>query len=472
MQSVFVEASRRTDSTDYGDIGTPFHQRVSPEATYSPPADKADRLPTGKPRAGRDVFTPEQPTCLAETGLTESELEALILKLVLLRGSLSGRNISDRIKLPFLLVEQILWQMTKDRLLGYVESAPLNDYIYQLTDGGREKARRLVEHCAYFGAAPVPLDVYVRSVKAQTIAEQHPTLADLNRAFADLLVPPEILSKLGPAINSARGFLLYGAAGNGKTSIAERVTHAFGDHIWIPRVLSIDGQIIHLFDPQNHEEVPLDETAHSSGSARIDQRWVRIRRPTIIVGGELTMDNLEITFNPSTGVGEAPLQMKSNCGTLVIDDFGRQRMSVEQLLNRWIVPLEKRYDFQSLASGKKIQVPFDQLIIFSTNLPSHDLLHESFLRRIPYKIGVDDPSEEEFRVLLRRMCESLGIPYDAQRIDYLIDTHYKAKDRPFRYCQPRDLLQQIRSYCLFHGVPMELTEENIDFAISSYFNGF
>ena len=472
MQSVFVEATRRTESTNDEVPGFALHPWGSSEALDNLPADKADRLPTSQTRAGRDAFIPKQPTCIAETGLTESEVEALILKLVLSRGNLSGRNISEWIKLPFLLVEQILWQLTKDRLLGYVESAPLNDYIYQLSDVGREKARRMVEHCAYFGAAPVPLDVYVHSVKAQSITEQHPTLADLNRAFADLLLPPEMLAKLGPAINSGRGFLLYGAAGNGKTSIAERVTHAFGDCIWIPRVLSIDGQIIRLFDPQNHEEVPLDETARDGGFARIDQRWVRIRRPTIIVGGELTMDNLEITFNTSTGVGEAPLQMKSNCGTLVIDDFGRQRMSVEQLLNRWIVPLEKRYDFLSLASGKKIQVPFDPLIIFSTNLPSHDLIHESFLRRIPSKRGVNDPNEEGFRTLLWRMCESLGIPYEAQRIDYLIDQHYKAKNRPYRYCQPRDLLQQIRSYCLFHGVPMELTEENIDFAISSYFNGF
>jgi predicted ATPase with chaperone activity len=344
---------------------------------------QAPAVPDGSNLAERDHFVPEQPASIAESGLTESEIETLLLKLMLLRGNLSGRTISELVKLPFVLIEQVLWRMTTDKMVGYRESAPLNDYIYQLTDGGREKARRMADQCAYFGAAPVSLQAYVQSVAAQSIADQHPTLADLQRAFADLLLPPQMLARLGPAINSGRGFLLYGPPGNGKTSIAERVTHAFGDHIWIPRVLGIDGHIIRLFDPLTHQEAALEDSKYWSDSTRVDHRWVRIRRPTIIVGGELTMDNLEITFNTVTGIGEAPLQLKSNCGTLVIDDFGRQRISVEQLLNRWIVPLEKRYDFLSLASGKKIQVPFDQLIIFSTNLAARELINEGFLRRIP-----------------------------------------------------------------------------------------
>ncbi len=470
MQSAIADATRPTDTTRLEDLVYSLHQWGRSELEEAWRTDNANGRPTSATGGGRGSFFPEQPTCITETGLTESELEALILKLLFLRGNLSGHNISERIKLPFILVEPILWQLTKDRLLAYSESAPLNDHVYQLSEVGREQARRMVEHCGYFGAAPVPLDIYLDSVQEQSIAEQHPTVADLHRAFADLLLPPQMLARLGPAINSGRGFLLYGAPGNGKTSIAERVTHAFGDCIWIPRVLAIDGQIIRLFDRLNHEEVPLDETSPSRGWARNDQRWVRIRRPTIIAGGELTMENLEITFTTSTGVGEAPLQLKSNCGTLVIDDFGRQRISIEQLLNRWIVPLEKRYDFLSLANGQKIQVAFDQLIIFSTNLPSRELIHESFLRRIPYKIEVSDPSEEVFRTLLYRMCESLEIPCESWSINYLIDQHYKAKGRPYRYCQPRDLLLQIRSYCLFHDVPMELTEENIDLAVSNYFS--
>jgi len=225
-----------------------------------------------------------------------------------------------------------------------------------------------------------------------------------------------------------------------------------------------------LFDPMNHEQVPVDESEGWYDPTRIDQRWVRIRRPTIIAGGELTMDNLEVSLNTSTGISEAPLQLKSNCGTLVIDDFGRQRMTVEELLNRWIVPLEKRYDFLNLANGKKIQVPFDQLIIFSTNLEPRDLVGEAFLRRIPYKIEVTDPSEEDFRLLLEVMCHVLQIPYDQGPVDYLIEHHYRAKNRPFRRCQPRDLLMQIRNHCLFHGVPVELTDHYMDYAVANYFS--
>ena len=208
-------------------------------------------------------------------------------------------------------------------------------------------------------------------------------MTDLQRAFSDLLVNQKMLRRLGPAVNSGRGLFLFGAPGNGKTSIAERITKAFGDTVWIPRAVGIDGEIMRVFDPALHEAVPLEEADGPLLTHAIDKRWVRIRRPTIVVGGELTMDALEVM--PSTGknVSEAPLQLKSNCGTLVIDDFGRQRMTTDELLNRWIVPLEKRYDFLRLVNGKKIQVPFDQLIIFSTNLEPRDLVDDAFLRRIP-----------------------------------------------------------------------------------------
>ena len=204
-------------------------------------------------------------------------------------------------------------------------------------------------------------------------------------------------TRLGPAVGSGRGLFLYGVPGNGKSSIAERVTRVFGEHFWIPRALGVDGEIIRLFDPMNHEELPLPPRQSLLDEQKYDRRWVRIRRPTIMAGGELTMDNLEVSVNTTTRIGEAPLQLKSNCGTLVIDDLGRQRVNVNTLLNRLIVPLEKRFDYLALANGKKIQVPFDQLVIFSTNLEPKDLVDEAFLRRIPYKIEVTDPSEEEFR---------------------------------------------------------------------------
>jgi predicted ATPase with chaperone activity len=278
-----------------------------------------------------------------------------------------------------------------------------------------------------------------------------------------------MLDRLGPAINSGRGLFLYGAPGNGKTSIAERVTRAFGQHIWIPRAIGVDGEIIRLFDPANHEEMPLEANSGLIDQRKIDKRWVRVRRPTIITGGELTMSALEVTINTSTGVSEAPLQLKSNCGTLVIDDFGRQRMSIDELLNRWILPLEKRFDFLNLPNGKKIQVPFDQLIVFSTNLEPRDLVDEAFLRRIPYKIEVVDPSEEDFRALFRMMAPKLGFEYDEQVIDELIEKHYRQTGRPMRCCHPRDLLLQVRSFCAYKGSPTALTSEYLEMAVENYF---
>ncbi len=278
-----------------------------------------------------------------------------------------------------------------------------------------------------------------------------------------------MLDRLGPAINSGRGLFLFGAPGNGKTSIAERVTSAFGEHIWVPRAIGVDGEIMRLFDPMNHEAAPLKEHTGLLDSTKVDKRWIRIKRPTIVVGGELTMNNLEVNKNDATGISESPMQLKSNCGTLVIDDFGRQRMSTDELLNRWIVPLEKRYDFLNMGNGKKIQVPFDQLIVFSTNLEPKDLVDEAFLRRIPYKIEVIDPSENEFRKLFEIFCPKLGFEYNQEAIDYLIEKHYRAVNRPFRNCQPRDLLQQVLNHCYYQGCEAELTPEAFDFAVENYF---
>ncbi len=392
-----------------------------------------------------------------------------MLKCLFARGEGSGRGIADQLKLPFGLLEEMLRQMKLDQWLVHRGAAAMNDYVYQLTDKGRERARRHTEHCTYFGSAPVALEDYLASVAAQSLTNQHPTIADLQRAFSDLLINPRMLTRLGPAINSGRGLFLYGAAGNGKTSIAERITRAFGRHIWIPRAIGVDGEIIRLYDPSNHEAVHLESTGGLLDNRKIDKRWIRIVRPTIIVGGELTMDNLEVTRNTSTNISEAPMQLKSNCGTLVIDDFGRQRMSTDELLNRWIVPLEKRFDYLNLPNGKKIQVPFDQLIIFSTNLQPKDLVDEAFLRRIPYKIDVVDPSETEFRLLFKIMSSKVGFEYRDEPINYLIEKHYRQAKRPFRNCHPRDLLLQIRNHCLYQGRPLELSPEYFDLAVENYF---
>ncbi|MBN1590817.1 MAG: AAA family ATPase [Pirellulales bacterium] len=412
---------------------------------------------------------PVEPDSLEAADLRESEVEALILKYLLARGNAIGRDVAAQIKLPFVLVEKSLWRMKNDQLVVHRGSAPMNDYDYQLTEMGQERARRYAVHSSYFGSAPVTLTEYVTSVHAQSLNRQHPTVDDLHRAFTDLVLNKQMLDRLGPAINSSRGLFLFGPPGNGKSSIAERVTAAFGKYVWIPRAITVDGEIIRLYDPVNHDEVPLPSSDGVFNHQKIDQRWVRIRRPTIVAGGELTMASLEVTVNQSTGISEAPLQMKSNCGVLVIDDFGRQRMSIDELLNRWIVPLEKRYDFLALKNGKKISVPFDQLIIFSTNLEPRDLVDEAFLRRIPYKIEIIDPTEDEFRRLFEVLAPKMGFEYQPKTINYLIESHYKRTGRPFRFCQPRDLLLQIRSLCIYYKRPLEITDEHIDSAVENYF---
>jgi predicted ATPase with chaperone activity len=328
-----------------------------------------------------DVFRPAEPHSIEETGLTASLIETLMLKYVALIGSASGRQIADNICLPLPLLEPIYQSLRQRQLFVHTGSAQLGDYIYTLTDQGRQRAKAAMEQCSYIGAAPVPLDEYIVSVDAQSVRAEAPRRAQLQKAFADISVEPTFLDTLGPAINSGAGLFLYGAPGNGKTTLAKRMTMCFGQSIWIPRTITDDGQYIKLFDAAYHE--PME--AASSGilkSAEHDRRWVKVRRPTVIAGGELTMDSLEIRHDAASNVGESPLQLKSNCGCLLIDDFGRQRMSPQELLNRWIVPLENRCDYLTLATGKKIQVPFDQLIIFSTNLEPNSLADEAFLRRI------------------------------------------------------------------------------------------
>lgn len=432
------------------------------------PSDGEPDTPSS-PEVVDSAFMPIEPADFAEASLNSTQVEALILKYLLARGTALGRDIAEQVKLPYRPVTDLLKDLKSEHLVTFKSAATMNDFEYVLTDMGCERARRYAAHCTYFGAAPVSLEDYCRSVAAQSLNHLRPTAADLKRAFSDLLLNKNILARLGPAINSGRGLFLFGAPGNGKTSIAERITQAFGEHIWIPRALGIDGELIRMYDPGSHIEAPLTDSGSLIKDQKIDHRWIRIVRPTIVVGGELTMDALEVTYNSATGISEASLQLKSNCGTLVIDDFGRQSMRTDELLNRWIVPLEKRIDFLNMPNGKKVQVPFDQLIIFSTNLEPRDLVDDAFLRRIPYKINVCDPSEEEYRELFRRMAIELDMPFKQDVLDYVIKVHYEKAGRPFRCCQPRDLLFQIRNRCRYEKITVEMTNEHIDFAVENYF---
>ena len=456
-------------ASDADAVLTAALDRIKRMTTPAGTAGTPPAAPSDEDAPADEGFVPVEPASFHAAGLADSEVEALILKFLMARGDAAGRDIAEQARLPFALVDELLRKLKYDQFVAHRGSAPMNDFRYQLSDPGRERARRLAQHCTYFGSAPVSLKDYITSVRAQSLTNQHPTPEDLHRAFDGLLINRRIVDRLGPAVNSGRGLFLFGPPGNGKSSIADRITAAFGREIWIPRALGIDGEIIRLFDPVNHIEAPLAPGTGLLDPRRIDKRWVRIRRPTIVAGGELTMSQLEVCNNPVTNINEAPLQLKSNCGTLVIDDFGRQRMRIDELLNRWIVPLEKRYDFLGLANGKKIEVPFDQLVVFSTNLEPRELVDEAFLRRIPYKIEIIDPTEDEFRQLFEMIAPKLEVTWRPEAVEYLIATYYRKTDRPFRFCHPRDLLLQVRNYCQYHGRPAEMTNEYFDRAVENYF---
>jgi MoxR-like ATPase len=481
LESVLERIQRLTSgasSTQNSGTVQPAPVRPTPSASQPPAGDTPDAVPPPPPGTPHylkvtgkrdEPMIPIEPTSLQEAGVSDSMLEELAMRFLFSRGEATGRAIAEQVKLPFRLVEPMLHRLKAQQMIAYA-SASVSDYVHVMTDAGRDRAKRYLQKTTYFGSAPVRLHDYVNSVKLQSVEHQHPSREDLRKAFSDLLVSPQLLARLGPAINSGRGMFLYGYPGNGKTSIAERVTRSFGEYIWIPRAILVDTDIIRVFDPMMHEPVDPETSEGLLDSSHIDRRWIRIKRPTIVAGGELTMPMLEVAHNSESNTNDSPLQIKSNCGVLLIDDFGRQRMTVDELLNRWIVPLEKRYDYLSLFSGKKIQVPFDQLVIFSTNLEPKNLVDDAFLRRIPYKIEVQNPTEEAFRKLFEIMCRVIKIPYRADMVEYLIQKHYKPMGRPFRNCHPRDLLLQVRSLCYYNGVTMELKPEYLDFAVENYFS--
>lgn len=402
-------------------------------------------------------FWPTDPRSTHDLGLSEPFLESLVCKLLLSAGSLSGRSVASDLCIPFKIAETTLERIRTRRLVTHAGSSSFNDYVYCLSDEGRKRAQSFHDECSYAGPAPVPISDYIISVEAQAIGDEPIRRAELADAFHDISISGDLLNVLGPAVNSGSGMFLYGAPGNGKSTLAQRITSCFGQEIWLPHAI-IDGrQIITLFDPAYHHAV--DQAA--AGTSH-DDRWIRIRRPTVVVGGELTLDNLEIRHDPVSNVSEAPLQLKSNCGCLLIDDFGRQRISPEELLNRWIVPLENKHDFLTLPTGKKLQVPFEQLIIFSTNLEPADLVDEAFLRRIPYRIELEDPNEQEFHCLFQIAAESAGCFFDPDAVEHLLDKYYRPTQRPLRRCHARDLLMQVKHFCTYNDLAFEMQAEYFD----------
>jgi predicted ATPase with chaperone activity len=429
----------------------------------------------GKPLAAEDAtkgspkdFCPLVPSSLRDLEVRSADIEAIILKFLLNSGSHVGFEIAKQIRLPLTLITDLLRRMKEEKVVFYKAGAVAGDFMYDLTEAGLERARRYWDHCTYFGSVPVSLKDYVASVHAQSVRKQNPKLRELRRALDGLFVTQDMVVRLAQAVNSGLGLFLYGAPGNGKTLIAGRLTSALGEAIWIPRALNVGGSIIRLFDPNNHEPLPLPpEKARRLGN--IDERWIRIRRPTLVVGGELTLDSFEVRHNTATGLGEAPIQMKSNCGTLLIDDFGRQQVSPAAILNRWIVPLAQRFDILNLRNGRKFEFPVDQLVVFSTNIEPKSLVDEAFLRRIPYKIDVENPTDDQFRKLLRQIASEWTVKYNDDAVEYLIQRYYKDCGREMRYCHPGDILHQVCTYCNVLELPFEITREAIDAAAKNYF---
>ena len=351
-------------------------------------------------------------------------------------------------------------------------SAGIGDYEYELTPKGVEQARLHLARSTYCGSAPVSIAEYQDSVFRQSIRNLNPNFQDVSNALSDLEVTNLTVNQMGQAINSGKSMFLFGAPGNGKTSLAKRAIKAIGPELWIPRAITIGGEVIRMFDPSVHTPMPMPE---SEGLTRdkneVDDRWIRIYRPTIVVGGELEMKHLEATLNPVTGIIEAPIHVKSNCGCLVVDDFGRQQISSTELLNRWIVPMESGVDYLNLPSGRQVSLPFEQFLVFSTNLEPSSLCDEAFLRRIPYKVEVFDPSEEQFRSLFNKELVGQGFEYEEAAVDQLIEYHYKRANRPFRFCHVVDLLAQCRDFCDFHGKPLQFNRDIVELAVLNYFGG-
>jgi hypothetical protein len=423
--------------------------------------------PPSSPPSRRRTFVPAEPRTLVEAGLTDGDVERLVLKLLLFRGTSTGRGVADHLKLPRPMVVEALERLRSELLVAIKGSAGLEDYAFQLTEAGMDRGSRLAKQNSYAGVAPVRFEEYMKAVGEQSLAKSRLSLDKLKSTFRDFRLTPNLISQLGQALNDGRGVFLYGPPGNGKTSISELAVEAFGESVWIPYTINIDGELVRLFDPRSHRPV---EGAQLEGVS-YDRRWVLIHRPTIVVGGELCMSQLDLQLNAATGICEAPVQLRANCGALVVDDFGRQRMPTSEILNRLIVPMEKQRDYLNLPSGRQVSAPFDLLLVFSTNLEPKELVDEAFLRRIPYKIEVHGPEEREFVDLFTELANKAGCTCDSEAIVRLIEHHYRAVHRPLRYCHPRDLLRQVKNFCEFHTRPLAVTRETLEVAVTNYFAG-
>ncbi|PTY01030.1 AAA family ATPase [Verrucomicrobia bacterium LW23] len=421
--------------------------------------------------ANASLYTPAEPESIETLDVSYNVIEGIVLRMLHVNSTMVAHEIATALCLPFFnVVEPVLNQLREMHLLEILRGDRAMSYVYTITNAGRERALQYFEQTTYVGPAPVSLESYVKAIKAQSLKNITVNSERLRDAFDGLVFEEAILEAIGPAVNSGRSIFLYGPPGNGKTSICERIVASFGGSIFIPSIISVSGQLIRIFDEYNHQEVGADEDIRLQG--RYDKRYKLIRRPIIIVGGELTMESLDLVWNNESRFYEAPFQMKANGGAFMIDDFGRQRIEPKTLLNRWIVPLEKKIDFLTLHTGTKMEVPFDELIVFSTNLNPKALVDDAFLRRIRYKIPINDPSHEAFRAIWKIVSEAKGVPYADELVDYFVYKFMRSQGRPLRGCIPRDILDNIVDVCRFKQIDLTITVEMLDDAAKAYFVKF
>jgi predicted ATPase with chaperone activity len=429
---------------------------------------------------------PSAPETLKEAGLTIGFLNDMILRTLYVEGGMLGLDLARRLCLPFKVIEESL-RFLKDEKCLEVSGGDLIgriSYRFNLTELGRRRAQDAMKLCAYIGPAPVPIEDYIEQTYRQAVTGISCTPEALKPTFTHLVITDDLFNAIGPAIISGRSVFIYGPPGNGKTSIARAIGEFMnnsGGEIYVPFAFLAENSIITVYDPAIHqlgEETGNDRVDDNEATIRrllnsgtVDPRWVRIRRPVVITGGELNLDMLDLRYNAEANFYQAPLHVKANGGIFLVDDFGRQLVSPKELLNRWILPLEDRHDFLTVASGKKFQVPFEQLTIFSTNLDPRDLVDDAFLRRIRHKVGINAPSRDVYQRIFIAMAKKLGMSPCPEAVDYLYERYYSQSRSP-RASDCRDLLEIVQSICRYRRQPVQLTRDLMVEASASFISEF